>query len=259
MEPASTASQDATVSTAALPDETSTPDTPTGVTGVSSVLSTVTTPTATMAVVSTSPAHPAVDVEKHQRGWRLALARVFAWPVGSVGALLVGCLLLAGPLAACAGFVWALITDGRALAAAIGIVNTRQYNQLSQLSQLSGSFSMFDIASRVMFASVAYFALLYALIVLMGGLLGRSWARLFLLSGLLFTAVALLTYLAGLLLLTMPAQAWGAPPVAMAALALYSLLDASILASVLCDLHAQEAPPVKNERPSYSKRITGKR
>ncbi|HLY29417.1 MAG TPA: hypothetical protein VKQ36_00185 [Ktedonobacterales bacterium] len=202
-----------------------------GATGMNGVISVVSAEIDALATVGTSLTHTAMKrVYPAANSWRIRLARTLGWPLGSFSAFVVGMALLAPPLALLAGVVWTVITSMQAVITLVGLLYAHQYSQLVM------PLSALDSASRITFAAVSYSALLGALIVLMAGLLGRRWARLFLASGALFTIAALLGCMVGFLLLAPLAAHVGLSQRETLGLGIYALLDAIILGAMLCDL-----------------------
>ena len=106
-----------------------------------------------------------------------------------------------------------------------------------QLTTLAPLLDMLNGAGRVALACAGYFALLAALIVLMAGLLGKRWRRLFLLPGTVFTIPSALAFFFGLRLsLDSMGAALGLSPQAQTFLTVYLLLDTILLAAALVDV-----------------------
>ena len=159
-----------------------------------------------------------------------AVLRALAFLVGSVLLVAICAALLAAPLLALVGGVWAAVTEVRTIAAIWALARHQDYGAVfARLATL-------DTASRVAFLGVSFFALLFALMLLMAGLLGRRWGRLFIAPGLIFTAPTLVCYVVGWLWLTPVAARHGVSPLAQASLAAYMLFDAVVLAAALCDM-----------------------
>lgn len=164
------------------------------------------------------------------RSWSARLRRLLALLLGSVLLLLVCVVLLAPPVVALAAGVWAAVTEVRAIAAIWTLAKAQQYGAVfAHLATL-------DAASRVAFLGVSFFALLFALMLLMSGLLGRRWARLFIAPGAIFTAPTLVLYFIGWLLITPVTNRMGVSPLFQTSVAVYALLDAIVLAAALCDM-----------------------
>lgn len=127
--------------------------------------------------------------------------------------------------------------------------------QAYQISDLTPLLDSLDRAGRVALASASYFALLCALIVLMAGLLGKRWRRLFLFPGLVFTLPSAFAFFFGLQLSldSLAASYHLADPVRIVLMA-YPLLDAVVLAAALVDVsprrrHARYARPLVATAP----------
>ncbi len=143
----------------------------------------------------------------------------------------VAALCFAPPLLFLAAGVWSAVAYARTLLSLLHLLGDWQF------STFLGRLEAARLAARVALASGAYFVLLFALIVLFAGLLGRQWRRLLLLPGLLLTLPALVLFLAGV-----EAAAEGIagrfalpPGLAGPSLTLYALLDAVLLAAFLTD------------------------
>lgn len=122
--------------------------------------------------------------------------------------------------------------------------------QAYQISDLTPLLDSLDRAGRMALASAGYFALLCALIVLMAGLLGKSWRRLFLFPGVVFTLPSAFAFFFGLQLSldTLVAPSHLSDPL-RAALVAYLLLDAVVLAAVLVDVSPRRRRRARHGRP----------
>ena len=174
-----------------------------------------------------APAHTAIAAAPAKPS---AVLRALAFLVGSVLLVAICAALLAAPLLALVGGVWAAVTEVRTIAAIWALARHQDY------AAVFAHLATLDTASRVAFLGVSFFALLFALMLLMAGLLGRRWGRLFIAPGLVFTAPTLVCYVVGWLWLTPVAARHGVSPLAQASLAAYMLLDAVVLAAALCDM-----------------------
>ncbi|HLJ82292.1 MAG TPA: hypothetical protein VKT52_12445 [Ktedonobacterales bacterium] len=160
------------------------------------------------------------------------LLRRIGGECGAWAVVLVVALVLLAPVAACvvAGG-WAIYTYVH------GFVTLWQNVSSYQLSNLVQPLDSLSLAAQVALASAGYFALLAALIVLMAGLLGKRWGRLFLFPGITFTLPSALAFFIGFRLsLDALAAPSGIPLPVRTALLVYLLLDAIVLAAVLVDV-----------------------
>ncbi len=114
-----------------------------------------------------------------------------------------------------------------------------------QLGAFFARLSALDLAGRVGAVSGGYFALLFSLIVLFAGLLGRRWRRLFAMPGLLLTIPSTL-FFGFSLQLSFPviASRFAAPAALRLPVTLYVLCDVVLLAVLLVDLR----PPARSAR-----------
>jgi len=159
-----------------------------------------------------------------------AIPRALGLLLGSVLLIVICVVLLAPPMLALVGGIWAAVTEVRVIAAIWMLARHQDYTAaFARLATL-------DAASRIAFLGVSFFALLFALMLLMAGLLGRRWARLFVAPGLLFTLPALLCYAVAWVWLAPVAARIGVGPLAQTSAAAYALLDAVVLAAALCDM-----------------------
>jgi hypothetical protein len=166
-----------------------------------------------------------------RRRLRLGPARHLGALAASVLLYAFAALCFAPPLLFLAAGVWSAVAYARTLLSLLHLLGDWQF------STFLGRLEAARLAARVALASGAYFVLLFALIVLFAGLLGRRWRRLLLLPGLLLTLPALVLFLAGV-----EAAAEGIagrfalpPSLAGPLLTLYALLDAVLLAAFLTD------------------------
>ena len=147
--------------------------------------------------------------------------------------------LAIAPLAAAIVALWA---TGTALITLTRLITLAREGQALTSPTTPGLLRSLDIAARAGFLAIGYLALIFALIALMAGLLGRGWGRLFILPGVVFSATALaligvgVAFAAPLVnLLPIPA-AWLIP------LAMYALVDAILVSSVLVDVRPTRSP-----------------
>jgi hypothetical protein len=159
-------------------------------------------------------------------------------------------LFFAPPLLFLAAGVWSAVAYTRTLLSLLHLVGDWQFSTF--FDRLAAA----RLAARVALASGAYFVLLFALIVLFAGLLGRRWRRLFLLPGLLLTLPAVVLFLAGVEAGAEGiAGRFGLPPsLAGPFLTLYALLDALLLAAFLTDPR-----PHRRRRPRLRKHPSDER
>ena len=147
------------------------------------------------------------------------------------------CAVLLAPLAlALLAALAALLADG------LAALTIARFVAQGAIIQAGDAINLLSVASRVGFLALGYLGLLCALITLLAGLLGRGQGRLFIIPGALLTASALVLVGASaalcwpLLTPLLAIVAILAPPRAVAlAVALYLILDAVTLATLLAD------------------------
>lgn len=194
------------------------------------------------------PPQPATPDLRHTKNLlRRAAGECAAWAV----VLAVAVALLA-PVA---GFLvaggWAVYTY------TLTLLTLWQQVRSYQLSNLVPLLDALDLAGRVALASAGYFALLSALLVLMAGLLGTRWRRLFLFPGFTFTLPSALAFFFGLRLsLDAKTAPLHLPPLAQTALLAYLLLDAIVLAALLVDVSPRKKRQRRLLRRRWGRRRT---
>jgi hypothetical protein len=154
--------------------------------------------------------------------------------------ILVAALALA-PLMALGAAIWASV---------IGISDLITLYTLVQKSQALIIFdphavallNSLETAERVGFLALAYLALLFSLMTLMGGLLGRRWGRLYILPGVVFTLTAMAAVALGLLF-ALPlftsatlSASW------LTGAVIYALIDAPLVSASLVDTRLTRTP-----------------
>jgi len=174
---------------------------------------------------------------------RLRLRHI-AGECGAWTAIIAVLLVLLTPTA---GFIvagsWALTTYIRTL------IVLWQHVKSYQLTSLAPQLDSLNLAARVGLASAGYFTLLAALIVLMAGLLGRHWRRLFLFPGIILTLPGALAFFWGMRLsLTALATPRGISSLAQTALLAYLLMDVIVLAAALVDVSPRRRRRVRSQR-----------
>jgi hypothetical protein len=116
------------------------------------------------------------------------------------------------------------------------------------LADVFGRLGTLDAASRAALASGGFFALIFALVPVMAGALGRSWRRLYLLAGPFLAAPsAILLYVGAHLSLASLVAHLGIAPQVEPILVGYLFLDALLVAVLITDLRSVSP----NERASH--------
>lgn len=157
------------------------------------------------------------------------------------GALTVAALVgLLGPAVVfLVALSWSAVTYARSLSLLVGFVQARNFGALGPQLRL------LNIAARLTLLSAGYFALVFSLIVVYAGVLGRRRQRTLLIPGLLLLVPSTIAYMLGALLTAETTSALtGAPLQALAAGFLYVLFDAFALGVLLADVRA----PVRRAR-----------
>jgi uncharacterized membrane protein YjjB (DUF3815 family) len=174
---------------------------------------------------------------------RLLAGRIGGFAAACVANALVVALFAPPVLFLVAGG-WALVSYLRSLYQMWGLFSHWQLDAVYQRLQAT------DLAARVGLASGSYFALLLALIVVVAGLLGRHWTRLFLLPGLLLAIPAGLLYLVGSEAANVALTGGrGWQSLAATLLIAYALFDALTLAALLADLRPRRRRRRQTSRP----------
>src|SRR5579884_4078674 len=174
---------------------------------------------------------------------RLLAGRIGGLAAAGVANALVVALFAPPAICLVAG-VWALVSYVRSLYQIWGLFSHWQLDTVYQRLQAT------DLSARVGLASGAYFALLLALIVVVAGLLGRRWTRLFLLPGLLLALPAGLLFLVGAEAANVALTGGkGWQSVAASALFAYALCDAVALAALLADVRPRRRRRRQPSRP----------
>lgn len=158
---------------------------------------------------------------------------------GAWAVVLIVALLLLAPVAA---FVvaggWAVYTYVH------GLVTLWQNVSSYQLGNLLQPLDSLSLGASVALASAGYFALLAALMVLMAGLFGKRWGRLFLFPGITFTLPSALAFFLGFRLsLDALAAPSGISLPVRTVLLVYLLLDTIVLAAALVDVSPRRRRP----------------
>lgn len=171
--------------------------------------------------------------------------RQLAVVLGTIPVLAVLLALLLPPVAMVAGGIWAIVASLRALWTILHLLLA------GNLDDASASLPQIDIAVRVGVLCGGYAVLLCALVVLMTGLLGRRWRRLFLLpAAILLPAGFILFVLGTQLVSTAPPGTTSVPLTWHLPLSIYLLLDAVLLAGFLPDAR----PRIRNARARVRRR-----
>lgn len=120
-----------------------------------------------------------------------------------------------------------------------------------RIADMLGPLRALDMAGRVAATSAGFYALICGLLVLVAGMLGKRWRRLFLVPGIILTVPGALAFFFALRL-TIDAISAGNPisPVAQTGLTIYLLLDAVAVAAFLVDLRPKprRASPRRQRR-----------
>ena len=159
-------------------------------------------------------------------------------------ALMTGVLFLvlfAPPIVMAVISIWAGVTGVRAL------WDGGQFLDHWQVGSLGTLLPSLNAASRLALFGVSFFAVLFALIVFMGGTFGRGWRQLFLLPGVVLAAPSLVVFVQGARLTgVLLTQLGVARPIQLVVFA-YLLLDALILALLLTDVRPRRR---RNKTPA---------
>ncbi len=201
--------------------------------------------------ISTTPTQPLIRQESRQTPapapWNGAASRTRAPSIPRQAAVIAAPImtfaislgLAIAPLAAAIVALWAI---GKALITLTQLITLARAGQALTSPTTPELLNSLDIAARAGFLAIGYLALIFALIALMAGLFGRGWGRLFILPGAAFSATALALLGIGAVfapplvhLLPVPA-AWLIP------LAMYALVDAVLVSSVLVDVRPTRSP-----------------
>lgn len=128
---------------------------------------------------------------------------------------------------------WGVITYARSIVLLVDLVHARNFGALGpQLHQL-------NLAARFMLLSAGYFALVFSLIVVYVGVLGRRRRRALLIPGVGLVVPSIIAYLLGAVLSgAAVSDGLGLPLWALAAFFLYVLFDTIALGALLADTRA---------------------
>jgi hypothetical protein len=143
------------------------------------------------------------------------------------------------PVAALGAAIWAGWTGLKALWELYDLAHAGQILTDPQTLTLLSSL---ETVERVGFLALSYLALIFALITLMGGLLGRRWGRLYILPGAIFTATAMALFTVGLLFAAPLAAKTPVSEDWLIALAIYALMDAPVVSGALVDTRLTRSP-----------------
>lgn len=181
---------------------------------------------------------------------RRVLGEIASW--GAV--VLVLAVLFAPPVALLIAGCWSVV------AYVTSAVTLYKLIAASRLADLLGPLQTLDMAGRIAATSAGFYALLCGLLVLAAGLLGKRWRRLFLVPGtVLSIPAALAFYLALRLTLDAIAPRYSLSGIAQAALTIYLLLDAVLLAGLLVDLRPRPRHARNRPRPRWRRDQRGQR
>jgi hypothetical protein len=166
-----------------------------------------------------------------RRRHRGRLRRALSALGGGVAVYGLAVVLLLPPLFFLAAGLWSVVAYVRSLISLWGLLTDGQLQAF--LDGLGG----LELPLRLALASGAYFALLFALIVICSGLLARGWRLLLLVPGLLVALPAALILVLDLQAASgiVPAALGGSSPSALIAVA-YVVADLAVLAGFLTDL-----------------------
>ncbi len=166
-------------------------------------------------------------------------------------ALMTGVLFLglfAPPIVMAVVSIWAGVTGVRALWDGGQLLDHWQVGSLGTL------LPSLNAASRLALFGVSFFAVLFALIVFMGGTFGRGWRQLFLVPGVILAAPSLVVFVQGARLTSVLMTQLGvARPIQLVVFA-YLLLDALILALLMTDVRPRRSRNKTQRRPARNSR-----
>jgi hypothetical protein len=151
-------------------------------------------------------------------------------------------LLFLPPLVMAVAGVWAAVTGLRSLWEAVQLLGSWQVGNVGTL------LPSLNAASRLALLGVSFFAILFALIVFMGGTFGRGWRHLFLVPGVILTAPSLVVFVQSARLTSILLTQLGvARPLQVLGFA-YLLLDALLLALLMTDVRPRRRRRSKMQR-----------
>lgn len=148
-------------------------------------------------------------------------------------------VLVIAPLAATIVAVWASWTAANALARLVTLTRSGQALSSPTTPTLLRTL---DTAGRAGFLAIGYLALIFALITLMAGMIGRGWGRLFILPGVAFSTIALTLMGVGVMFATPLTKDLPLPASWLIPLAIYALIDAVLVSGVLVDARLTRSP-----------------
>lgn len=171
--------------------------------------------------------------------------------------LLITIALAIPPVAALVVAGWALFL---ALSAIWGLAPLIGDGRALTSSQTPAYLHALDAGGRIGFVAIGYLALIFSLITLMAGLLGRRWGRLFVAPGALFVVTALA--LLGLAVILVAPLMAGLPLSTswVVALGVYAMLDAVVVSGVMVDARLTRSPTATGQhRAAPSARTRARR
>lgn len=159
-----------------------------------------------------------------------------------VNGAIVGCALLAmlGPAVVfLIALSWSLVTYIRSISLLVDLIHARNFGALGP------QLHLLNVAARITLLSAGFFALVFALIVVYAGVLGRRGQRALLIPGLALVVPSIIAYLLGSALTGITVSpAMGIPLEGLAVFFVYVLFDAFALGVLLADTRA----PVRRVR-----------
>ncbi len=168
--------------------------------------------------------------------------------------------LAVAPLTATVVAIWAAWTATNTLARLVTL--TRAGQALSNPTTPT-LLRTLGTAGRAGFLAVGYLALIFALMTLMAGLIGRGWGRLFILPGVTFSVIALALMGIGVVFAAPLANDLPLPAAWLIPLGIYALIDAVLVSGVLVDARPtrsqSETDHRRAVRPSSNHRATNRR
>lgn len=138
--------------------------------------------------------------------------------------------LFLAPLVMLAVSVWAVVTGVRSLWEGVRLFESWQIGNVGSL------LPSLDAASRLALFGVSFFAVLFGLIVFMGGTFGRGWRHLFLVPAVILIAPSLVIFVQSSRMTSELLTQFGVPQLAQLLLFAYLVLDAVVLALMLTDI-----------------------
>ncbi len=195
---------------------------------------------------SFAPASAEESPNEHLRRAKVLSAHLKAVPAATASSGLTAVLFLflfLPPVVMAVVSVWAGVTGVRALWDAAQLLASWQIGSVGTL------LPSLDAASRLALLGVSFFALLFALIVFMGGTFGRGWRHLFLVPAVILATPSLVVFVQSARMTSVLLSQLGVSHSIQVLGFVYLFLDALLLALLLTDARPRRHRMSRRSRP----------